>query len=464
MIANALARSMTRAIPASVIASRPRNDEGSLSNPLVPITSDQLAMLLGGGPTAAGVPVGEKSGMRQTVVFACVSLIAGLLASLPLNLIEETSEGPTVAADNPLHALLHDVANEDIGLTAFMWRELVGVHMLTAGNHYSAIEFNGAGDPIGFVPLSPWATQVYYRREGMGLARVYRVQTSDGRVYTLEQNEVLHFAGLGFDGLKGVSPITFAGRQTIGHGLAMETAQARMLANGPRPTIIIEKGPGKDLSPDGLRELKNEFRRQYQGSDNAGEPVYIDAGMKATPVPVSAKDSELLESRKWNAVDIARIFRVPPFLIGETADMTAWGSGLESILTAFLLLTLNPWMCRIEAEAKLKLCSGTNLEPLYDRDALNAMNATARAELLSKRFQSGGMRPNDILRAARMKISDDPNAEKVFVPVNMIPIDRAGTLASKNEPAELPPEKAGSNFLGISAVRDARRISLRRAA
>lgn len=412
-----------------------------LENPLVPITSDQLAMLLGGGPTAAGVPVGEKSAMRQTVVYACVRLISGLKGSLPFNVYEEKASGRELATDHRLYPLLHDAANPEIGLTSFMWRELIGTHLLTAGNHFSALEFNGAGDIVGIVPLSPWSTQVFYKRAGLGLERVYRTQLPDGTEYVLDQSEVLHIAGLGFDGLRGVSPITYCGRQAIGHGLGMEQAQARMLANSPRPTIIIEQATGKTLSPEGLRQLKQDFRRQYQGADNAGEPVYIDAGMKVTPVTMSARDAELLESRKWNAVDIARIFGVPPFLVGETADMTAWGSGLEQIMTAFLLLTLNPWLCRIEAEVKLKMFAGDTAFPQYDRDALNAMNAASRAELLSKRFQSGGMRPNDILREANMKTSDDPNAEKVFVPVNMVPIDRAGQLVSKNEPAVAPPAK-----------------------
>ena len=437
MFANALAHTLSGAMRSAVPSLR---NDGPLANPLVPITSDQLAMMLGGGPTAAGVPVGERSAMRNTVVYACVRLLAGLFASTPMNLYENAANGPVIASDNALHVLLHDCANAELDLTSFMWRELIGVHLKTNGNHYAAIEMNGAGDVFGLVPLNPWNVQVFYRRAGLGFVRVYRVQLADGSVFTLEQDEIVHIAGLGFDGLKGASPITLAGRQAIGHGLGMETAQARMLANGPLATMVIEQAAGRTLSPDALRLMKAEFRKQYQGADNAGEPIYIDAGMKATPIEISARDQELLDSRKWNAVDISRIFGVPPFFIGETADMTAWGSGLEQIMTAFLLLTLNPDFCRIEAELKQKLCRDGQYEPRYDRDALNAMNAVSRAELLSKRFQSGGMRPNDILREARMKTSDDPNAEKVFIPVNMVPIDAAGKLVSKGLPEPAPKE------------------------
>src|SRR5262249_11250155 len=117
-----------------------KNDGGPLENPNVPITPEQLAFLLSGGPTAAGVPVGERSSMRSPAGYAGRSLVTGLTGSLPLPVYEKTAKGNRLAEDHRLYPLLHDVPNADTALTSFIWGELMGVHLQLNGNHYSAIE------------------------------------------------------------------------------------------------------------------------------------------------------------------------------------------------------------------------------------------------------------------------------------------------------------------------------------
>lgn len=419
-----LAGSLAGAVTRLAAPARPQNDGyGPLENPNIPITSDQLAVMLGGGPTASGVPVGERSAMRSTAVFASVSLVSGLLGSLPLEVYSETDDGRELAPKHRLAPLLSEAPNADIGLTSFIWRELMGVHLNTNGNHYSAIEYDGAARPIGVVPLDPWRTTPYRKtKEGLGWRRGYRYQSLDGSLYDLDQDDVLHVPGLGFDGLKGLSPISNCGRQAIGASLAMEEASARFLANGARPSGVVSQGPGKPLSPEALRELKGEFRHLYGGMHNTGETVFLDNGMTWAQVQMSLKDAELLESRKFGVADIARIFGVPPFLIGETADMTAWGSGLEQIMLAFLLLNLERWLKRIEGEIKLKLFTPGNFYPLFDRDALNATNTAGRADFFSK-MAGAGLTYNEIRRKLHQKRvvgGDEP-----MVPVNYQPLSRA---------------------------------------
>lgn len=403
-------------------ASRARNS--SLEDPNVPIDGAQLASLLGGGPTSAGVAVGERSAMRSTAVFACVALVAGVVASMPLNVCQRTPKGPDLATSNRMFSLLNQTPNADIALTSFNWIELILTHLQLAGNHYSAIEFDGAGRVIGFVPIMPWQVQVMAAREGMGFRRRYRITLSDGNVYELDQDEVLHIAGLGYDGLKGLSPIHLAGRQTIGANIAMEETAARILANGARNSGIVTQGAGKQLSLAALGELKAEFRQLYQGSHNAGEVVFLDNGMSFAGVQMSLKDAELLESRKFSVVDICRIFGVPPFLIGETADMTAWGSGIEQIMNGFLMLGLNRWLRRIEAELNLKLFNGTDFYAQFDREALMAMNLPSLGDYFAK-MSGAGYAINEIrekLGKKHVEGGDEP-----LVPMTYQPLSRAMT-------------------------------------
>lgn len=412
----------------------------SVENPNTPITQEQLSHILSGGPTYAGPAVGEKSAMRSTAAYACVSLNANAMGGLPLHIYEKTDKGPVLADGHRLYPLLNASPNPDIALTRFVWCSLIATHLQLAGNHYSALEFDGAGRVIGLTPIPPWNMQVGFKREGIGFRRLYRVTLPDGSTYDLDQDEVIHIPGIGFDGLKGISPIQMAGRQTIGSSLAMEESAARMLANGARISGIVTQGAGKPLSSAALGELKSEFRRQYQASINSGEVVFLDNGMQFTEAQMTAKDAELLESRKFGVVDICRIFAVPPFLIGETADMTAWGSGLEQITNGFLLFGLNRWLEPTEAELNLKLFAGTDYFVRFDRDALNAMNTVAQADAFSKRIASGWT-----INEARRK-QDKPDiagGDEPLVPVNYQPISKAMSAPAKTStPETAPPAQA----------------------
>lgn len=398
------------------------NGNGQLENPNVPIDQNTLASILTGGPTYAGPAVSERSSMRSTVVYACVALNANTGGALPLPVFQKTDNGPRLAEELRQSTILNAAPNPDIALTRFTWVSLMITHLQLAGNHYSAIEYDGAGRVVGLTPLQPWNVQVGVKRVGLGFRRAYRVMLSDGTTYDLDQEDVLHVPGVGFDGIKGISPIQMAGRQSIGSHLAMEESAGRILANGARISGIVTQGAGKPLSPDGMQELKGEFRRQYQSAINSGEVVFLDNGMTFKEAQMTLKDAELLESRKFSAVDICRIFGVPPFLIGETADMTAWGSGLEQITNGFLLFGLNRWLEPIEAEINLKLFAGTDYYARFDRDALNAMNTAAQADAFLKRIQSGW----SINQALRKQHMPDVNGgDEPLVPVNLQTLSRA---------------------------------------
>ena len=400
-----------------VRAASPENPTTSLSNP-----ADWLVSVMGGGPTQAGPVVNEQSAIRSTTVFRCVSLLAGLIAWLPMMVYHRSPSGRKVADSHRLYPLLHD-SPSDL-MSGFIWRELMAVDLLLGGNHYSLIEYDGAARVVGFIAVPRNAVRV---EKIKGRLR-YFVTYSDG-VEDYDQSDMLHVPGLGFDGIRGISPIAAVSRQAIGLSLAMEEFAGRMHSNGARPSGVVKgsEGLGKDVQA--FRRLKAEFEAAYAGLSNAGKTIFLDKGMDWTPMQISPQDAETLESRRFQISDIARAFGVPPHMVGETDKSTSWGSGIEQMTIGFLTFSLAPWLSRIEGELNRKLFSGSPYYAEFNRDALLALDSAAQAALFASAIQNGWMKPSEVRRLKNLPA--ETGADRLFIQSNLTPIAQAGTAPAK---------------------------------
>lgn len=400
-----------------ILNASPENPTTSLANP-----ADWLVSIMGGGPSIAGPVVNEQSAMRATTVFACVSLVSGLVASLPIVIYERAKSGRRVADDHPLWPILHGDPNET--MSGFTWRELIGVDLLLGGNHFSPIEYNGAGRVTGLFPIPRNSVAVF--RTPKGRLR-YRVSLPDG-VEEVDAADMLHVPGLGFDGIQGISAISNA-RQAIGLSLAMEEGMARMHANGSRPSGVVsaEDGWGKDPR-EALQRVRAQFEQAYAGLPNAGKTLFLDKGMKWSAMQINPVDAETLAQRRFQTADICRVFGVPPFMVGETDKTTSWGSGLEQQTLGFLQFSLNRWLKRIEGEINRKLLAGGAFYAEFDRDALLSMDATSRAAFFSNMVQNAGMTPNEVRR--KQNLPDVDGGNQLFINSACVPLDKAGADAA----------------------------------
>lgn len=394
-----------------IVNASPENPSTSLANP-----DDWLLDWASGGASYAGPHVSEQTAMRSTTVFRCVSLVSGLIASLPLSVYEKQEDGRRQATDHRCYSLLHDEPNDLMG--SFTWRELIGVDLLLGGNSYSFIERDNANRIVGFLYLLRSQVRPYRYK---GTTR-YEITTSDGKI-DVGQSEVLHIPGIGFDGLKGISPIGWAGKQPIGLDLAMSEYIARMHANGVRPSGFVEVPAG--ISPDGLKRLKAQFETDHAGVRNAGRTIYGDVGSKWTPISLTPEDAETLESRRYGVGDICRLFGVPPHMAGETDKTTSWGTGIEQQSLGFLRFTMEPWLKRIEDEFKRKLFSNSRFYAEFDRDALLAMDSAASAAFFQSGVQNGWMKPSEIRHKRNLPPAE--GADQLFISANLKPIDQAGS-------------------------------------
>jgi len=399
-------------------AASPENPSTNLSNP-----DGWIVDAMGGGASFAGPLVSEQSAMRSTTVFRCVSLVSGLNATVPIGVYETTSQGRRDAGDHRYHYLLHDEPNDL--MSAFTWVQLISVDLLLGGNHYSLIEYDNAARVVGFFPLV--RTSVTPRREGD--RNKYDVRTDKG-LMTVDQADIIHVPGLGFDGLKGLSPIAFAGKQSIGLDLAMQEATARLHANGVRPTGMVEVSG--NISPDAFKAMKAEFRQGYAGVANMGRPIFVDKDTKWTALQISPEDAQTLDSRRFQVTDICRLFGVPPHLVMETDKSTSWGTGIEQQSLSFLRFSIDPWLKAIEGELKRKLFSRSTFYAEFNRDALLAMDSKAQSEAFASGIQNAYYKPSEVRRWKNLPPVD--GADQLYINSTMQPLAMAGQRRADQTP------------------------------
>ena len=322
-----------------------------------------------GGLSSSGVHVTAERSLQHTSVYSCVNILSETLSTLPLFLYkEETKNKKNIkqkAKTHPLYMLLLDEPNED--MTSVAYFQLVMLELTLRGNHYSQIIRNNAGKVTAIYPLKNERMQIV-RLESGKLAYIYR-HTTLGEV-PLEASEVLHFKGMTLDGIVGISPITY-NRHTIGASIAMEEFGSTLFKNGATPSGVVSGEGVKSMSDTAFERFKKSFRDAYTGIMNAGKPLILEDGFKFTPITISNRDGQYIESRKFTKAEIASIFRVPLHMINELDKATF--SNIEHQSIKFVTDAIYPWAVRIEKELKKKLLTQQEKKNFYMKFSLAAL-------------------------------------------------------------------------------------------
>ncbi|MBU9468525.1 phage portal protein [Burkholderia multivorans] len=332
--------------------------------------SAELYELLAGSPAAAGVAVNEASAMRVTAVYACVRLIAGAIASLPLAVYRRTDDGRE-RVRNDLWWLLNEQPCPTVSAAVF-WEYLLA-QMLLSGDALAEIERGRGGAIRGLIPLDSRAVGI---RNVSGRLRYEFCR--DGQWLGRDQDDILHIPGFGFDGTRGMSVIRHAAREAIGLALAAEAFSSRFFASGAHPDVAL-KVPGK-MTQEQIDNLRRIWASKYGGAHNASLPIVLTEGTDLKEVTLSAQDSQLIEARRFQVADIARAFGVPPHMVGETDKSTSWGSGIEQQGIGFVQYTLAPHLNRIEQEINRKCFRTERLFVEFNVEGLLRGDSKARAE------------------------------------------------------------------------------------
>lgn len=383
------------------------------------------------GASSSGRRVTERTAMQMTAVYSCVRILSETLASLPLHIFESSETNSRKAAKHPLYKLLHDEPNPE--MTSFIFRETLMTHLLLWGNAYAQIIRNGKGEVLALYPLMPDRMRVDRDEYGQ-LYYEYMLSDSDANAkesgaVRLSTQDILHIPGLGFDGLVGYSPIAMA-KNAIGMAIATEEYDAAFFANGATPSGILTH-PGVIKNPEAMRE---SWSKGF-GGRNSHKVAILEEGMNYTPISIAPNEAQFLETRKFQLNEIARIFRVPPHMVGDLEKSSF--SNIEQQSLEFVKYTLDPWVSRFEQamtrrlltdDEKKKYYIKFNVDGLMRGDYQSRMNGYATAR------QNGWMSANDIRALENLDlISDEEGGNLYLINGNMLPLKNAGAFAKQEK-------------------------------
>ena len=394
------------------------------------------------GRTTSGKPVNERTAMQTTAVYACVRILAEAVASLPLHVYEYQDDGgKKLVHEHPLYYLLHDEPNPE--MTSFVFRETLMSHLLIWGNAYAQIIRDGAGRVLGLYPLLPDKMEV--QRDDRGnIYYVYSRNSDENPMFKeygnikLKAEDVLHIPGLGFDGLIGYSPIAMA-KNAVGMTLACEEYGASFFANGANPGGVLEH-PGVLKDPSKVRESWNSV---YRGVNNAHKIAVLEEGMKYQQIGIPPEEAQFLETRKFQINEIARLYRIPPHMVGDL-DKSSF-SNIEQQSLEFVKYTLDPWVIRWEQSLqrslllpgdKGKYFIKLNVDGLLRGDYQSRMNGYAVGR------QNGWFSANDIREMENMNpIPDEEGGNLYLVNGAMTKLADAGAFAGADNGQQKEEEK-----------------------
>lgn len=408
-----------------------------------------------GAPTSAGVRVDEQTAIKYLTVYSCVTLIAGDIGRLPLNLYRKRADGgKDLVTDHHLYDLLHNAPNEDTGY--FNWRETLQGHLLLWGNSYTFIERERIGGKIKALWQIPDPGDVEVKRQNNQI--VYKYKNADGEDVTRTKDQIFHIPGYGFNGIVGKSMIRIAS-EAIGLGLAAEEFGSKWFGEGIHPTGVLET---EHSLGDNKKQAAKAAAKSYAGLGKAHKLMILDDGMKFKPLSIPPEDAQFLATKDHQKIDICGMYHVPPHKIAIHGQNSNYNN-LEQENASYVDSCLMHWLVRWESNINLQLLtqkdrrSGLFFE--FVVQGLLRGDSKARAEYYNKIFQVGGLSPNDI--RAKENMNPVEGGDENFVMLNMIPLSQAKdvSMPGDEEPENEPEPDTKSSLKSFFSEKRAKKIS-----
>ena len=388
-------------------------------------TSAELEEVLRSGlVSSSGARVTTETAMRVAAVFACVRIISGAVANLPLHIKRRVdNRNREDASDSDIWHLLRRKPNR--WQTPSQFKRLMQINLLLRGNAYAYIS-RSRGIIREIIPLDP---DRVICKQNDDLSLTYRYSTKNGKITEFTQHEIMHIVGLSLNGYTGVSVIRYA-RETIGLSLSMENHGASTFKNGARMSGVLYS-PNK-LGKEAQSNLKSSLDTFRTGGENENKALILEEGMKYEPISMTAEDAQWIEARQFSRTDIAMFFGVPPHMLGDTQKTTSWGSGIEQQSTGFVTYTLEDHLTAWEETINRDLIAESDIYARFNRAALVKGDIKTRWEAYVKGMQWGVYSPNEV--RALEDMNPRPDGDIYYPPPNMSgtePLER-----ESDEPAQ----------------------------
>lgn len=390
-----------------------------------PLGDPVLADLFGqSGMSSAGFSVTAETAMRVSAVFACIRVLAETLASTPIVLYRRLLDGSKErAVKHPLYRLVHQRPNR--WQTNFEWREMGMGHLCLRGVAYSRVVSNNAGQRE-LVPMHPDHVRAEQRDDG---SIVYEYTPDRGPRQVLLQEEVLRVPFMTLNGIKPVTPIE-AQRDNIGESLGAQDYAARFLKNDATPRSYL-KMEGSFKDDEERRKFRASWQDAQSGANRHKTPV-LEKGMEMESLGLSNHDAQFIELRDFKIADIARIWRVPPHLIGDLKRATF--SNIEQQALEFVKYTMAPWYARWEQALSRDLLREDEQEEYFFEHLVEGLlrgDILTRYRAYSVGRQWGWLSANDILDKENQNRID--GGDTYLSPLNMIPAWQVGDVVKDKD-------------------------------
>lgn len=394
-----------------------------INNPNTPMYQALAAYDLGGyGMATSGASVTAQTAMRVVTVHRCVTLIAQTIATLPLGVYRYETDR-RVELTNPSEGFVWRRPNPEMTRAA-MWAATIGSAVLT-GNAYIYKVRNGLGNVAEIWPMNPRMVEPYRDADG---EKRFRVNGAD-----VGPETILHVPAYG-DGFKGLSPIAQA-REALGLAMSTEEFGARFFGQGSTLSGLLTTD--QKLSEESSKAMEASWKSAHSGVRNAHKIAILEGGLKFQQIGVNPDDAQFLETRRFQVEEIARLFGVPPHLLGAVDRTTSWGTGIEEQGIGFVIYTLGWWINLFEQAISDDLLAPANHYAKWNLTALLRGSTAQRYASYQIGRNAGFLSVNDI-----RKLEDMPpiaGGDDYAQPLNSSSSGGADTKA----PADTTPQQQG---------------------
>jgi HK97 family phage portal protein len=366
--------------------------------------------------------IDSDTAMRHTAVYSCVDIITSSLASVALNVYKKDNGKRVLADTHPLYDILKYSPNSY--LTRFDYIRMVFQDILLRGNHYSQVVRNQKGEIIGLYPLIADNMQVKLRQNGR---KVFVYQTAD-KQYALNQDEILHILGLpDKDGLTGLNPIEY-NRKAIELSMTTEQFGINFFKNGANGSGILYHD--KVLSDTAYERLRKEFADKYTGLMNSGKPLILEDGLKYERLSLSNEDSQFLDTRRFQKTEIAALFKVPPYMLGDMSKATF--NNMEQMMTNFVMNCLMPHAVNFELAVKKYLLRNKSFYVKFNLNSLMRGDFKTRTEGYRTLINIGVLTPNEVRELEEFN-AKGAEADELYMQMNMAPLKNLAKGENEND-------------------------------
>lgn len=368
------------------------------------------------------VNVSEKTALGLPSVYRAVNILSTTIATLPLDVLKGGQAGHNIDVEHRLQYLLHTEANPEMG--AMVWRQLMQASRELWGNGYSLIvrdEFTSY--PRELIFIEPWKVEPFKTKDG---AVYYRVH---GLKFAIPSQDMVHIRTMSYDPLKGLSPIRVA-RESLGVAIAAEEYGARFFGQGGNMSGTLEFP--QEMTPEQFAAAKKLLADEMGGPDNQHRVIPVPLGGKYNRIGIPPDDAQFIQTKKYGAEDVSRIFGLPPHMLSLLDRATH--SNIEHSSMEFVRDSLRPRLVEIENELFRKLFTEEekrtgSRRPKFNVNGLLRGDIKTRTSFYQVMLTTGSMTRNEVRELENMAPIE--GGDEALVLLNQIPLADMGKYSEK---------------------------------